>query len=278
MVAALAVVAAIYMAGEAVAVLATVASVKDRDPLAALGGLMFAVAIPVLVYGQVRQGGALALRAGRASLLEPGKRPDLEAALSRVAAMADVPSPGLATLRVRSPNAFAVARPGRQPVVAVTEGLVERLTGPQLEAVLAHEVAHLANRDGLVMPIVGGPALVGPALRRQAMEDDWRAWIAYVFYLPVYWIGLLTMRMMSRAREYVADRDAALVTGAPEQLASALLVLDEAAPPKADLRGGAAVQALCIVPTHRVRFGLLSDHPPVRKRVERLERMVRQEL
>ena len=192
--------------------------------------------------------------------------------------MADVAAPSLALVRAGSPNAFAAARPGRSAVVAVTDGLLAMLTTPQVEAVLAHEVAHIANGDGLVMPVVGGPALAGPALRRQAKEQDRRAWIAYAFYFPVYVLGLLTMRMMSRAREYVADRDAALITGAPEQLASALLVLEGAAPPKADLRGGAAIGALCIVPTRRARFALLSDHPPVEKRIERLERMTRGQL
>jgi heat shock protein HtpX len=275
MVVALAIVGAIYAAGEALAVGLTVSAWRDGDLGATMGGLLFVVLIPALVYGQVTKGGTLALRAGRAKVLEAGERPDLDAAVTRVAAMADVAAPRVALVRAGSPNAFAVARPGRPAVVALTEGLLALLTTPQVEAVLAHEVAHIANGDGLVMPVVGGPALVGPALRRQAKEDDWRAWVAYFLYFPVYVIGVLTMRMMSRTREYVADHHAALITGAPEQLASALLVLEGAAPPKADLRGGAAVGALCIVPTRRTPFALLSDHPPVEKRVARLERMAR---
>lgn len=277
MVMALAIVAAIYLCGEAIAIGLTVASWRDGDGRAALGGAFFAIAIPLLVYGQVMNGGTLALRAGRAKDLAPGDRPDLEAAVARVAAMADVPAPGLALVHARSPNAFAVAQPRGRAVVAVSDGLLELLTTPQLEAVLAHEVAHVANGDGFVMPVVGGPALAGQALRRQAKEDDWRAWFAYVPYFPVYVVGLLTMRMMSRAREYVADRDAALITGAPQQLASALLALDGSAPPKTDLRGGAAVGALCIVPNRRFRLGLLADHPPIEKRIERLERLAREQ-
>src|SRR5215211_7036027 len=122
MVVALAIVGAIYAAGEALAVVVTVAAWRDGDWIASLGGLLFAISIPILVYGQVMKGGTLALRAGRANVLARGDRPELEAALTRVAAMADVPTPRLALMRADSPNAFAVARPGRPPVVAVTDG------------------------------------------------------------------------------------------------------------------------------------------------------------
>jgi heat shock protein HtpX len=94
----------------------------------------------------------------------------------------------------------------------------------------------------------------------------------------VFFIGLLAMWTLSRYREYVADRGAALITGAPEQLMSALQKLG-GRPPRGDLRGGLAVQALCILPARRRRwrrFELFADHPPLEKRLERLEELSRE--
>jgi heat shock protein HtpX len=94
----------------------------------------------------------------------------------------------------------------------------------------------------------------------------------------VFFIGLLALWTLSRYREYVADRGAALITGAPEQLMSALQKLG-GRPPRGDLRGGLAVQALCILPARRHgwrRFELFADHPPLEKRLERLEELSRE--
>jgi hypothetical protein len=108
---------------------------------------------------------------------------------------------------------------------------------------------------------------------------DGRAQILFVlFYWPFFFVGLLTMWTLSRYREYVADRSAAQITGAPEQLASALQKL-AGRPARGDLRGGLAVQALCILPARTRgwrRFELLADHPPLEKRLERLEELSRE--
>jgi heat shock protein HtpX len=99
----------------------------------------------------------------------------------------------------------------------------------------------------------------------------------YVFYWPVYVLTLLLMWAISRYREYTADRGSALITGAPEQLMSALAKISEKEP-RGDLRGGAAMSALCIVPAQRKkgrlaflrRFEIFMDHPPLEKRLRRL--------
>jgi heat shock protein HtpX len=124
------------------------------------------------------------------------------------------------------------------------------------------------------MTFVGGPAMVGAHLWR---EDKF----AYLFmwvYWPIHFLGLMLLWTIARYREYVADRGAALITGAPENLISALVAIEGKRPPRSDLRGGLAVQAFCIVPRRSKwrRFELVMDHPPMRKRIERLEELSRE--
>jgi heat shock protein HtpX len=184
---------------------------------------------------------------------------------------------GFVLTRSWAPNAFSVGLTEDRAVIAFTTELFRRdLTAPELEAVIAHELAHVANRDGVVMTFVSAPALVGSAMWH---SEDWRAKALFVLvYWPFFVVGLVTMWALSRYREYVADRGAALITGAPEQLMSALQKL-AGAPARGDLRGGLAVQALCIVPSRRHgwrRFELFSDHPPLRKRLARLAELSRE--
>jgi heat shock protein HtpX len=149
-----------------------------------------------------------------------------------------------------------------------------------LEAVAAHELSHVANRDGMVMTFVSGPAMLGSAMSN---ADNPRGKIAYlILYWPVHFVGLCLMWTISRYREYVADRGAVAITGAPEQLMSALLKIAEREP-RGDLRGGAAVSALCIVPAQRKRwldflrrFEIFMDHPPLEKRLSRLSDLARE--
>jgi heat shock protein HtpX len=250
------------------------ALVTDRAFGAFFGALLFALGIPAMLVVHVRQADRLALRTARARILKRSERAELQALVARVAAHADLPPPRVAIIESESANALSVGRTPERAVVAVTTGLLRRLTPGELEAVVAHELAHVGNRDGLVMTLVAVPALAGSAMWH---SDDWRTKIFFVLYLPIWLVGLLLMWAISRYREYVADRTAALVTGAPEQLMSALVKISgkEA---RGDLRGGVAIQALCIVPTTTTgwrRLEMLADHPPLEKRLERLEELSR---
>jgi heat shock protein HtpX len=126
------------------------------------------------------------------------------------------------------------------------------------------------------MTFMSAPALLGSRIWH---ADDFRAKVFFVlFYWPFFFVGLLAMWALSRYREYVADRGAALITGAREELMSALHKI-AGETPRGDLRGGLAVQALCVVPTRTRgwrRFELFSDHPPLEKRLERLGELSRQ--
>jgi heat shock protein HtpX len=266
-----------YLVALVLLVVLVIATLVDRDWGAFLGAALFAVGGPVLLWEHIYRSESVALRAARARELAEDDEPELQALVARVAAMADLPPPRVALARSWAPNAFSVGLNERRAVVAVTSELLHRrdLTTAELEAVVAHELAHVANRDGLVMTFVSVPALAGSALWH---ADDVRGKILFLlFYWPVFLVSLFLMWTLSRYREYVADRGAALITGAPEQLMSALQKI-AGRPARGDLRGGLAVQALCIVGRQRGwrRFELFSDHPPLDKRLERLAELARE--
>jgi heat shock protein HtpX len=240
-----------------------------------LGWFFFAFCFSVGLYFHVIRGDGLALRIAGARKLNEDDEKELQKLVGRTAAAADLPPPRVALIASKARNAFAVGLRSRDATVAVTTGLVECLEPKELEAVVAHELAHIANRDGAVMTFVSGPPLLGDLMRK---DSDGRGFVLfYVFYWPVYVLGLMLMWAISRYREYTADRGSALITGAPEQLMSALTKIAEKSP-RGDLRGGAAVSALCIVPAQRKkgrldflrRFEIFMDHPPLDKRLRRL--------
>jgi heat shock protein HtpX len=270
---ALALVALIYLGAETVLVLIVIWGAREGDWSAVLSGLAFVPVIVVLLVAQLRKSEELLLRKVRAKLLEPGDRPEVQELVARVAAQADLPRPRVALIHSWAPNALTAARSPATAVVAVTTELLRQLEPHELEAVIAHELAHVVNRDGPVMTFVGGPAMVGSHLWREGKFEYLFMWV----YWPIHLLGLLLLWTIARYREYVADRGAALITGAPENLISALVAIEGKRPPRSDLRGGLAVQAFCIVPRRSRwrRFELVMDHPPMRKRIERLEELAR---
>jgi heat shock protein HtpX len=276
---ALGIVGLIYLAAEAIMLALTVGAAADGNVLGALGGLMFAVAIVGGLVAQMRKPEGLILRTARAKPLGAGEHPELRALVQRVAAQADLPHPRVALIHSWAPNALTAARKPETAVVAVTTELLRRLQPNELEAVVAHELAHVANRDGPVMTFVSGPAMAMSAFWH---AEDWRGKISYIFLfwitVPLHVISLLLMWTVSRYREYAADRGSALITGAPQDLISALVKIEGGAPPRSDLRGGLAVNAFCIV-SRRSRWRrveLVMDHPPVRKRIDCLEELTRE--
>jgi heat shock protein HtpX len=270
---ALVLVGAIYLGLFALFTLGFIKALDDSDAFPALGFLFLGTCVLAALVSHIREGGRLALRAAGARLLPSGERPELQELVARVAAQADIPAPAVALIVSNSTNAFAVGTTTANEVIALTTELTNRLTKEELEGVVAHEISHLVNRDGMVMTFVSGPAMAGSFFWH---HDDHGARILAILGAPVFALGYLLMWTISRYREYVADRGSALLTGAPERLMSALQKIggDE---PQGDLRGGAAVSALCIVPTRsRRRLGLLSDHPPLEKRLRRLEEIARE--
>jgi heat shock protein HtpX len=232
----------------------------------------------------------LALLASGAKVVERDDAPELHAMVERLCAMADLPKPKLAVIDTDVPNAFATGRSPKHAAVAVTTGLWRRLEPREVEGVLAHELAHIANRDVLIMTLASFFAMIAGLLTRWGLffgGGDRREgggvpiWLIVVLVsIVTYALSFILIRTISRYREYAADRGAALVTGAPENLMSALQKIASgiATIPKRDLREVEAMNAFFIVPTSvRSAFGeLFLTHPPMEKRIAKLAEISRE--
>jgi heat shock protein HtpX len=270
---ALAIAVLVYAAGVALGIGLAILAVRAGEPASVVSGLVILGLLTPGVVAHVRRVEQFALRAARARILFDDEEPELQDIAGRLAVTADLPKPRLGLIHSWSPNAFGVGLSPSRAVIAVTTELLRRLNARELEAVVAHELAHVANRDGAVMTLVGGPAMAGSAMER---AKGLGGKTLFVLFLPVYLFGLLLMWTMSRYREYAADRGACVLTGAPEQLQSALLKV-AGQPPRGDLRGGAAISALCIVSARPKKlFELFMDHPPLEKRLRRLEQIAQE--
>jgi heat shock protein HtpX len=229
----------------------------------------------------------LALAASGAKVVKPEDAPELHAMVDRLCAMSDLPKPRVAVIPTDVPNAFATGRSPKHSAVAVTEGLWRRLQPQEIEGVLAHELSHIANRDVLIMTLASFFAMLAAVLMRFGMfggmfggggrnrEGGAPVWlIIFLVSLVTYVISFVLIRMISRYREYAADRGAALITGAPEQLMSALqkIASDMTRIPQRDLRQVESMNAFFIIPTSvKSSLGeLFATHPPLEKRLARL--------
>lgn len=240
----------------------------------------------------------LALAASRAKVVTAEEAPELHAMVERLCAMADLPKPRIAVIDSDVPNAFATGRSPKHSAVAITTGLWRRLEPQEVEGVLAHELAHIAHRDVLVMTLASFFAMLAAMLTRMAMyaqmfgggggnnnrdnnNNGLPVWLVVMLVSAVtYALSFILIRMISRYREYSADRGAALVTGAPEHLMSALQKISSGiiSIPDKDLREMGAMNAFFIVPTSvkSTVAELFATHPPMEKRLARLADIARE--
>ncbi|MDF0590714.1 zinc metalloprotease HtpX [Candidatus Methanocrinis natronophilus] len=227
----------------------------------------------------------LVLKSMGARVVSETEEPELHQMVSRLCAMADLPKPRIAVVETGMPNAFATGRSPNNSVVAVTTGIRRQLSPAELEAVLAHELTHIKNRDVMVMTIASFLSTVAFFIVRNSLffggagSGRGRGGIAVAFLVSaVVWIiSSLLIRSLSRYREFAADRGAAVITGQPSNLASALMKISGVMPriPKEDLRKAEGMNAFFIIPavSGSSIMNLLSTHPPVEKRIAALERI-----
>jgi heat shock protein HtpX len=240
-----------------------------------------------LAFFQYFTSDKLALKASGAKVVSREQAPELHDMVERLCAMSDLPKPRVAVIPTDVPNAFATGRSPKHAAVAVTEGLWRRLEPREIEGVLAHELSHIANRDVLIMTLASFFAMLAALLTRFGIyggmfgggdrnrEGGAPVWlIIFLVSLATYVISFILIRMISRYREYAADRGAALITGAPERLMSALqkIASDMTRIPQRDLREVESMNAFFIIPTNvRSSLGeLFLTHPPLEKRLARL--------
>jgi heat shock protein HtpX len=239
----------------------------------------------------------LALAASGAKVVSAEEAPELHAMVERLCAMADLPKPGIAVVDSDVPNAFATGRNPKHAVIAVTTGLWRRLEPQEVESVLAHELSHVANRDVLVMTVASFFAMLAAMLTRFGLyagmfggfgggnrnnnNNQVPVWlIVFLVSVVVYAISFILIRTISRYREYAADRGSAIITGAPENLMSALQKISSGITqiPQQDLREVQGMNAFFIVPTNwkSQMSEWMMDHPPMEKRLAALAEIARE--
>jgi heat shock protein HtpX len=242
----------------------------------------------------------LALAASGAKIVSEQDAPELHAMVERLCAMAGLPKPRVAVVDTDVPNAFATGRNPQHAVIAVTTGLWRRLEPQEIEAVLAHELSHVANRDVLVMTVASFFAMLAALITRFGLyfgmfggfgggggrsnnnnQGGVPIWlIVLAVSIVTYAISYVLIRTLSRYREYAADRGSALITGAPENLMSALQKISSGITqiPQRDLREVAGMNAFFIMPTNfrQQMSEIFMDHPPLEKRLAALSAIARE--
>ncbi len=262
---------------------------------AALVGVLFAAGasgiLILLVAGgllalQLFTSDKIALRAVGAHEVSPQEAPELHAMIERLCVQADLPKPKVAVMNSEMPNAFAMGRSKKAATVCATTGIMEVLSPSELEGVMAHELSHVANRDVAIMTMASFFASLASLIVQFGFffgggsgdDDEGPGFLAvFAVALAVYIISFFLMQALSRYREYAADRGAALLTGRPSALASALMKIAGTMQriPQQDLRTHAELNAFYIFPAGAKSslFGLFATHPPMEKRIAALQRI-----
>jgi heat shock protein HtpX len=255
---------------------------------AGAGVAVLVVFIAGLALAQLFLSDKLALAAMGAKVVSPQEAPGLHAMIERLCIQADLPKPKIAIADNKMPNAFAMGRSQKSAVVCATTGIMETLEPHELEGVMAHELTHVKNRDVLIMTVASFFATVASMIAQLGLwfgggfggDDDDGALPFIVILLVsfvVYIVSFFLMLALSRYREFSADRGAALITGRPSALTSALTKIADNMQrvPDQDLRTVGKMNAFFIVPTSvKSSIGtLFMSHPPLEKRIAALQRI-----
>jgi heat shock protein HtpX len=242
--------------------------------------LIFLILAALLNFGAYWFSDKLALGMARAKPVTREEAPRLYEIVEQLAQRADVPTPRVYIIPQDQPNAFATGRNPKHAAVAVTRGILKLLSEEELRGVIAHELAHVRNRDILISSvaatIAGTITYLGYMLMWFGGDDDSPLGLvgalAMVILAPI--AATIIQLAISRQREYSADATGAEITGNPESLASALLRLEQGAE-AIPMQVNQAAEPLYIVkPFRGGGFAkLFSTHPPIEDRVRRLRQM-----
>jgi heat shock protein HtpX len=260
---------------------------------ASAGGAIALIGCAAFLAFQFFGSDKLALRSMGAQEVSPQEAPELHAMIERLCVQADIPKPKIAVVASPVPNAFALGRSQKTATVCATTGIMDLLSPAELEAVMAHEITHIVNRDVMIMTLAGFFASIASMIVQFGFlfggggyggggygddDDDGPSFMAIILISAIVWVvSFFLMRMLSRYREFAADRGAAVITGRPSALSAALMKLSGVNDriPQSDLRAHAEMNAFYIVPV-KVKdslYNLFSTHPPMEKRIEALSRL-----
>jgi heat shock protein HtpX len=271
-------------------------------------GLSFVIVLVIafaLLFCQYWFSAKIAMYAMHAKEVTPEQAPELHGVVDRLCALADMPKPKVAIATTDIPNAFATGRSPKSSVVCVTSGLLRRLDEPEIEAVLSHEISHVAHRDVAVMTIASGLGMIAGLLTRVLFYSEIfgggrgggnnnqnQAGIEMIVLLVsvvVYFVSFLLTMALSRYRELAADRSGALLIGRPSLLASALVKItgEMGRIPTKDLRAAEPFNAFFFTPAVAngeaqgqgggFSFGnLFRTHPTLERRLAQLDSLERQ--
>jgi heat shock protein HtpX len=274
-------------------------------------GLSFAFVLVialVLIFCQYWFSDKIAMYSMHAKEVTPEQAPELHGVVDRLCALADMPKPRVAIAQTDIPNAFATGRSPKNAVVCVTSGLLRRLDEPEVEAVLSHELSHVAHRDVAVMTIASGLGMIAGLLTRVMFYSElfggggrggnnnqggqnvfFIEMIVLLVSVVVYFVSFLLTMALSRYRELAADRSGALLIGRPSLLASALVKIsgDMGRIPTRDLRAAEPFNAFFFAPAVAsggdqgagggFSFGqLFRTHPTLERRLAQLESLEHQ--
>jgi heat shock protein HtpX len=239
-----------------------------------------------LLLAQLFLSDKIALASMGAKVTTPEQAPGLHAMIEKLCIQADLPKPKIAVADTPVPNAFAMGRSKKSAVVCATTGIMNTLTPTELEGVMAHELSHVKNRDVLIMTMASFFASLASMIAQFAFffgssdDDSPVGLVVFLVSMLVYVVSFFLMLALSRYREFTADRGAALITGRPSALASALQKISTQMQntPQQDLRAAESMNAFFIVPAS-VKGSIKTifmTHPPMEKRIERLAEYERQ--
>ena len=258
-----------------------------------IGFLPLLVIVSLMVLAQWYFSDKIVLFSSGAKIVTREQYPNLHELVERIVARTGLPKPKIAVINTRMPNAFATGKSPKSSVVAVTTGLMELLEPEELEGVLAHELSHIKNRDVLVLTLAslfstvaaylmqfsfyGGMYGGGYGYSRGRNNQGAAVLVILLVAVITFIVSFLVIRAISRYREFVADRDGALMTGKPAKLASALVKISGGMKrvPTQDLRQVEGLNAFFIVPAISGQgfAHILATHPPVEQRIKKLMAM-----